>query len=210
MFVASIPKNDVGKLAGEGCVVKINAKPETVKRIGNCLCWREERRPILEESSNGSSVMFVCGEDEGGEYHVIDALRTSKYVLPKEPSVRDQGFRDTTAFGEWLCGVHEELNDGKLTAARIGLVQEIGALQNEAVSGVFHDANGGMVVVENAELAELIFTACAENWLGSLAEGEGRHADRRRHMAAFIEAEKQIYSDRFTPEEQGKAWQILD
>ena len=34
--------------------------------------------------------------------------------------------------------------------------------------------------------------------------------DRRRHMAEFIKAERQIYSDRFTPEEQGKAWQILD
>lgn len=86
MFVASIPKNDVGRLAGEGCVVNINGKPETVKRNGDCLCWREEVRPILEELRNGSGVMFVCGDQEGGEYHVIDALETRKHVLPKEPS----------------------------------------------------------------------------------------------------------------------------
>ena len=77
----------------------INGQPETVKRNGECLCWRAEVRPILEELSNGSHMTFVCGEQEGGEYHVIDALQTRKYVLPKKPnvdgssrsSVRDEG-----------------------------------------------------------------------------------------------------------------------
>lgn len=86
MFVASIPKNDVEKLAGEGCVVTINGKPETVRRNGDCLCWREDVRPILEEFSNGSSVTFVCGEQEGGEYYLIDPLQTRKYVLPEKAS----------------------------------------------------------------------------------------------------------------------------
>jgi hypothetical protein len=109
-----------------------------------------------------------------------------------------------------LCEVRKELNYGNTSLARLALLVQIEELQKEAASGVFHDANGSTVIVENAELAGLIFTACAENWLGSFAGGEGRQADCHRHMAAFIKAEKEIYSDRFTPNEQGKAWQVLD
>jgi len=115
------------------------------------------------------------------------------------------------SYVEWLLGVQKELNDENVNPTRIGLITKIADLRNQAAKGKFRNAHDDDIVVENRELAGLIFLASAENWLGFLAEQEGREEDAKRHFAQYEMTMADVNkAGRFSDRERGLAVAIMD
>jgi hypothetical protein len=114
-------------------------------------------------------------------------------------------------FVKWMVGVQKELNDENVNPTRIGLATKIADLRNQAAKGEFRNAYDEDIVVENRELAGLIFLACAENWLGFLAEQEGREKDAKRHFSQYEMTMADVNkAGRFSDRERELAVAIMD
>ena len=79
MLLISIPNTDIPDLS-EGVPVKINGRPETIRREGGYLCYGDNRCKILDERSITDAVgvpciSFTCashGMDDGGSITIFD------------------------------------------------------------------------------------------------------------------------------------------
>ncbi len=108
---------------------------------------------------------------------------------------------------EWYEEVERELTGNE---SRLLLLHRIKAMRNEADAGQWSRVYGDTIEIANPELSDLVFFACAENWLMWLADEEGREGDCQRHSDRYENVNREIWSDRFTAEEQVLAYKVLD
>lgn len=115
------------------------------------------------------------------------------------------------SYAKWIVAVQQELNDKNVNPTRLGLITKIADLRNQAAKGKFRNAHDEDIVVENRELAGVIFFASAENWLGLLAEQEGREKDAKRHSSQYEKAMAELHKPgKFSDPERGLAVAIMD
>ncbi len=72
MLLISVKREELPKLHTSGVAVRINGKPETLKRDGDYLTYEGNRCKILSARDEGSLLAFTCASDgDENEPHVI-------------------------------------------------------------------------------------------------------------------------------------------
>lgn len=74
MFLISVKNKDLPQLRSVGVAVRINGKPETLRREGDYLTYAENRCKILHSKYDPDMVSFTCAShgDEHEPHIVIE------------------------------------------------------------------------------------------------------------------------------------------